>query len=118
MRATSTIKQPDFTFERYPRGGFILWLRENFHETETEDGTFWTYDEYKVLMSEPLSDSFIEQHFNEYITEARDKEAMEPNRRIAAAEKAIDVLKTDSQERIEFLEDCLLEMSQIVYGDD
>ena len=89
MRATSTIKQPDFTFERYPRGGFILWLRENFHETETEDGTFWTYDEYKVLMSEPLSDSFIEQHFNEYITEARQKEANGADKRLTAIEAAI-----------------------------
>lgn len=89
MRATSTIKQPDFTFERYPRGGYILWLRENFHETETEDGTFWTYDEYKVLMSEPLSDSFIEQHFDEYITEARQKEANDADRRLTAIESAI-----------------------------
>ena len=89
MRATSTIKQPDFTFERYPRGGFILWLRENFHEMETEDETFWTYDEYKVLMSEPLSDSFIEQHFNEYITEARQKEANSADRRLTAIESAI-----------------------------
>ena len=89
MRATSTIKQPDFTFERYPRGGYILWLRENFHETETEDGTFWTYDEYKVLMSEPLSDSFIEQHFDEYITEARQKEANDAGRRLTTIEAAI-----------------------------
>lgn len=89
MRATSTIKQPDFTFERYPRGGFILWLRENFHEVTTEDGTFWTYDEYKVLMSEPLSDSFIEQHFSEYITEARQKEANNAGRRLTAIEAAI-----------------------------
>ena len=89
MRATSTIKQPDFTFERYPRGGYILWLRENFHEMETEDETFWTYDEYKVLMSEPLSDSFIEQHFNEYITEARQKEANGADKRLTAIEAAI-----------------------------
>lgn len=89
MRATSTIKQPDFTFERYPRGGYILWLRENFHEMETEDETFWTYDEYKVLMSEPLSDSFIEQHFDEYITEARQKEANNANKRLTAIEAAI-----------------------------
>ena len=92
MRATSTIKQPDFTFERYPRGGYILWLRENFHETETEDGTFWTYDEYKVLMSEPLSNSFIEQHFNEYITEARRKEANGADKRLTAIEAAIFAL--------------------------
>ena len=89
MRATSTVKQPDFTFERYPRGGYILWLRENFHETETEDGTFWTYDEYKVLMSDPLSDSFIEQHFSEYITEARRKEANDAGKRLTAIEAAI-----------------------------
>ena len=123
MKSTSTIKQPDFTFERYPRGGYILWLRENFHEVTTEDEfgneqTSWVYDEYTIFMSEPLSNEFIEQHFNEYITEALNKEAMEPNRRISAAEEAIDDLKTDSSERIEFLEDCLLEMSQIVYADD
>lgn len=89
MRATSTIKQPDFTFERYPRGGYILWLRENFHETETEDGTFWTYDEYTILMPELLSNEFIGQHFNEYITEARQKEANDADRRLSAIEDAI-----------------------------
>ena len=123
MKAESMIKPNKFTFERYPRGGYILWLREKFDKKIIEDEfgneqTSWVYDEYTLLMPNELSDSFIEQHFEEYLTEARNKEAMEPNRRIAAAEKAIDVLKTDSQERIEFLEDCLLEMSQIVYADD
>lgn len=123
MKAESIIKPNKFTFERYPRGGYILWLRENFHEVTTEDEfgneqTSWVYNEYTLFMSEPLSDSFIEQHFEEYLTEARNKEAMEPNRRISAAEEAIDDLKTDSSERIGFLEDCLLEMSQIVYADD
>ncbi len=89
MKSTSTIKQPDFTFEIYPRGGYILWLRENFHEVETEDGTSWVYDEYAILMSEPLSESFIEQHFNEYITEARQKEANDADKRLTAIESAI-----------------------------
>lgn len=94
MKSTSTIKQPDFTFERYPRGGYILWLRENFHEVETEDEqgepvTNWVYNEYTLLMSEPLSDSFIEQHFDEYITEARQKEANGADRRLTAIEAAV-----------------------------
>lgn len=94
MKSTSTIKQPDFTFERYPRGGYILWLRENFHEVTTEDEqgepvTNWVYDEYTLLMSEPLSDNFIEQHFSEYITEARQKEANNADRRLTAIESAI-----------------------------
>ncbi len=94
MKSTSKIKQPDFTFERYPRGGYILWLRENFHEVTTEDEqgepvTNWVYDEYTLLMSEPLSDSFIEQHFSEYITEARQKEANDADRRLSAIEAAI-----------------------------
>lgn len=94
MKSTSTIKQPDFTFERYPRGGYILWLRENFHEVTTEDEqdepvTNWVYDEYTILMSEPLSNEFIEQHFNEYITEARQKEANDADRRLTAIEAAI-----------------------------
>lgn len=94
MKSTSTIKQPDFTFERYPRGGYILWLRENFHEVETEDEqgelvTNWVYDEYTILMSELLSDSFIEQHFSEYITEARQKEVNDADKRLTAIEAAI-----------------------------
>lgn len=94
MKSTSTIKQPDFTFERYPRGGYILWLRENFHEVTTEDEqgepvTNWVYDEYTLLMSEPLSDSFIVQHFNEYIAEARQKEANDADNRLTAIEAAI-----------------------------
>lgn len=94
MKSTSVTKQPDFTFERYPRGGYILWLRENFHEVMTEDEqdepvTNWVYDEYTILMSEPLSDSFIEQHFDEYITEARQKEANDADRRLSAIESAI-----------------------------
>lgn len=94
MKSTSTIKQPDFTFERYPRGGYILWLRENFHEVTTEDEqgepvTSWVYDEYTLLMPNELSDSFIEQHFNEYITEARQKEANGADKRLTAIESAI-----------------------------
>lgn len=94
MKSTSTIKQPDFTFERYPRGGYILWLRENFHEVTIEDEqgepvTNWVYDEYTILMSEPLSNEFIEQHFNEYITEARQKEANDADKRLTAIESAI-----------------------------
>ena len=94
MKSTSTIKQPDYTFEHYPRGGYILWLRESFHEGTTEDEfgneqTSWVYDEYTLLMSEPLSDSFIEQHFSEYITEARQKEANDADKRLTAIEAAI-----------------------------
>ena len=94
MKSTSTIKQPDFTFERYPRGGYILWLRENFHEVTTEDEqgepvTNWVYDEYTILMSLPLTNDFIEQHFSEYITEARQKEANDADKRLTAIESAI-----------------------------
>lgn len=94
MKSTSNIKPPKFTFERYPRGGYILWLRENFHEVTTEDEfgneqTSWVYDEYTILMPEPLSDSFIEQHFNEYLTEARQKEANDAETRMSAVEDAV-----------------------------
>ena len=89
MKSTSTIKQPDFTFERYPRGGYILWLRENFHEVTIEGESSWVYDEYTLLMPNELSDSFIEQHFSEYITEARQKEANDADNRLTAIEAAI-----------------------------
>lgn len=94
MKSTSNIKPNDYTFERYPLGGYILWLRENFHEVTTEDEfgneqTNWVYDEYTILMPSPLSDSFIEQHFSEYITEARQKEANDADRRLSAIESAI-----------------------------
>lgn len=93
MKSTSTIKPAKFTFERNPRGGFVLWLRENFHEVEYEidSATFrgWIYDEYKMKTDCRLSDSFIEQHFDEYLSEARKKEAMDISKRVTAAEDAI-----------------------------
>lgn len=93
MKSTSTIKPAKFAFERYPRGGYILWLRENFHEVDHEiDGTIfhdWIYDEYKMKTDCRLSDSFIEQHFDEYLSEVRRKEAMDISKRVAAAEDAI-----------------------------
>ena len=94
MKAESIIKPNKFTFERHPRGGYILWLRENFHEVTTEDEqdepvTNWVYDEYTLLMPNELSDSFIEQHFSEYITEARQKDANDADKRLTAIESAI-----------------------------
>ena len=93
MKSTSNIKPDEFTFERYPRGGYILWLRENFHEIEEtiedETVTSWVYDEYTILMKEYLSNSFIEQHFDEYLTEARKKEASDTENRISAVEDAV-----------------------------
>lgn len=99
MKSTSITKPPKFLFERYPRGGYILWLRENFREsTETDESgethTAWTYDEYTILMQEPLTDSFIEAHFDEYISEARKKEASDTDTRLAATEDAIAELAT------------------------
>ena len=93
MKSTSTTKPTEFTFERNPRGGFVLWLRENFRPVDYEiDGTIfhgWIYDEYKMKTDCRLSDSFIEQHFDEYLSEARKKEAMDITNRITAAEDAI-----------------------------
>lgn len=94
MKSSSDIKQADFTFEGYPLGGYILWLRENFREV-TEPGeqdelrSSWIYDEYTILVPTPLSTEFIEQHFNEYISEARAKEASNIDDRLTAAEAAI-----------------------------
>lgn len=97
MKSTSTIKPPKYTFERYPRGGYILWLRENFHEfsEEIEGEIFngWIYDEYTVLIPFCLSDEFIEEHFEEYLAEARYKEIMKPENRILALEEQL----TDTQ---------------------
>ena len=94
MKSTSGIKPNKYTFERYPLGGYILWLRENFREvTDTDEQgephTAWVYDEYTILMSSPLTDDFIEQHFNEFISEARAKEASNIDDRLTAAESAI-----------------------------
>ena len=93
MKSTSTTKLAKFSFERNPRGGFVLRLRENFHKVDYEiDGTIfhgWIYDEYKMKTDCRLSDSFIEQHFDEYLSEARKKEAMDISKRITAAEDAI-----------------------------
>lgn len=93
MKSTSTIKPHKYAFERYPRGGYILWLRENFHEFEDKiEGEIfngWIYDEYTILIPFSLSDEFIEEHFEEYLAEARKKEAMDTDKRISAAEDAI-----------------------------
>lgn len=94
MKSTSDTKQPKFTFERYPLGGYILWLRENFRkitepDEQGEPHTMWAYDEYTILMPSPLTDGFIEHHFEEYLTEARAKEASNIDNRLTAAESAI-----------------------------
>lgn len=94
MKSMSDIKQPKYTFERYPIGGYILWLRENFREVTKSDEmgephTSWVYDEYTILMPSPLTDGFIEQHFDEYISEARAKEASNVDDRLTAAEAAV-----------------------------
>ena len=95
MKSTSDIKPNHCTFEHYPLGGYILWLRENFREiTEpdekmSEPHTSWVYDEYTMLVPTPLTDEFIEEHFDEYVSEARAKEASNIDDRLTAAEAAI-----------------------------
>ena len=97
MKSTSDIKQPKFTLERYPLGGYILWLRENFREiTDTDEQgephTAWVYDEYTILMPSPLTDGFIEQHFDEYLAEAKRDEAMKTDKRLSSLESAVNDL--------------------------
>lgn len=93
MKSISDVKPTKYHFERYPRGGYILWLRENFHEFSEEIGGEtvhgWVYDEYTILIPFSLSDEFIAAHFEEYLAEARKKEAMETDKRLTAAEDAI-----------------------------
>lgn len=99
MKPTSTTKPAKFTFERNPRGGYILWLRENFSEiTETgeygETQTSWVYDEYTMLIPHSLSDEFIEQHFDEYLREVKRKEATKTDKRLSSLEGAVaDILR-------------------------
>lgn len=97
MKSTSDIKPNEYTFERYPLGGYILWLRENFREVTEPDEmgelhTSWVYDEYTMLMPTPLHDEFIEQHFDEYIAEAKRDEAMKTNKRLTSLEGAVNDL--------------------------
>ena len=64
MKACANDKPDVFTFEKYPRGGYILWLRENFHKIEKEEPDSqdsWIYDEYTILIPQYLTNNFIEQ---------------------------------------------------------
>lgn len=93
----SNTKQPEYTFERYPLGGYLLWLRENFREITEPDEmgepcTSWVYDEYTMLVPTPLTDEFIEQHFDEYLAEAKRDEAMKTGKRLSALESAVNDL--------------------------
>lgn len=97
MKSMSDIKQPKFTFQRYPRGRYILWLRENFREItepdeQGESHTAWVYDEYTMLIPSPLTNDFIEQHFDEYIAEAKRGEAMITDKRLSSLESAVNDL--------------------------
>jgi hypothetical protein len=97
MKSISNISPDSFTFERYPLGGYILWLRENFHEVteideQGETYTSWVYDEYTMLTPTFLSDEFIEQHFDEYLTEAKRIEATKTDKRLLSLESAVDDL--------------------------
>ena len=97
MKACANNKPDVFTFEEYPRGGYILWLRENFYkikkeEPEAQDS--WVYDEYTILIPQYLTHNFIEQHFNEYLESARRKEASNPKDRLSSVEDAVqDILE-------------------------
>ena len=78
-------------------GGYILWLRENFHEvTETDEQgephSSWIYDEYTMLVPTPLTNDFIEQHFDEYLTEAKRAEAIKTDKRLTLLEGAVNDL--------------------------
>ena len=102
MKACANEKPSRFTFEKYPRGGYILWLRENFHqiikEENGEEKSSWVYDEYTILIPNYINNNFIEQHFDEYINNARKKEASDPIERLAIVEDAIeDILKIISE---------------------
>lgn len=97
MKSTSGIKPNEYTFERYPLGGYILWLRESFHEITEPDEmgephTLWVYDEYTMLVPTPLTDEFIEQHFDEYLAEAKRDEAMKTDKRLTSLEGAVNDL--------------------------
>lgn len=92
MKVHSDTKPDKFTFEEYPCGGYILWLRENFHEIEKEEQSSlsgWIYDEYTILIPENLSVDFIEQNFEKYLNEARVREASDPLDRLSIVEDAI-----------------------------
>jgi hypothetical protein len=97
MKACANNKPEAFTFEKYPRGGYILWLRENFHQIESNEKdtpSSWIYDEYTILTPQYLTNSFIQQHFNEYLENARKEEASNPVERLNSAEDAIqDILE-------------------------
>lgn len=97
MKSMSDIKPNEYTLERYPLGDYILWLRENFREiTDTDEHgephTSWVYDEYTMLIPSPLTDDFIEQHFDEYIAEAKRNEAMKTDKRLTSLEGAVNDL--------------------------
>ncbi len=97
MKSHSDIKPPKFYFERYTLGGYILWLREYFREITEPDEMgnphkSWVYDEYTILMPSPLTDDFIEQHFDEYLAEAKRSEAMKTDKRLTSLEGAVNDL--------------------------
>lgn len=97
MKACANNKPEAFTFEEYPRGGYILWLRENFHKIEKEEPEAqdsWVYNEYTILTPQYLTNNFIEQHFNEYLESARREEASNPKDRLSSVEDAVqDILE-------------------------
>ena len=97
MKACANDKPNAFTFEKYPRGGYILWLRENFHKIEKEEPEAqdsWVYDEYTILTPQYLTNNFIEQHFNKYLESARREEASNLKDRLSSVEDAVqDILE-------------------------
>ena len=97
MKSKSNLKPPKYTFEKYPLGGYILWLRENFREITEPDEVgeprkSWVYDEYTMLIPSPLTDDFIEQHFEDYILEAKRTELMKTDKRLTLLEGAVNDL--------------------------
>lgn len=108
------------SLEELPEGQRVIRMADNIEEREPEEGgerKGYTYDEAVMRTDEGIDAEEISQNFAEWWEKAaiqEEEEKVEPEKKMTTDEMAAEIEKL--KERNEFLENCLMEMSEVVYA--
>lgn len=106
----------EVTVEHLPGGRMHIRMTDNVREVEGEDGRFYRYDEVDFFLPDGATEEDIDADFDkwwEYGKVYRDTPEPAPQPMTMGQMEA--ALKR-MQEQNEMLEECLLEMSEVLYA--
>lgn len=89
-------------YMKLPNGLADVWLRRNVHQEESDDGISWSADEKYIRTSLTLDE--VNEQFDALFD-------AEPEKVLTEAERIAQLEQQNAM-----LTECLLEMSEIVYG--